>query len=140
MAVYGSGRYDAGLQGAATQLEKRLRGQATELGRFYGQERFRRGSADAGRQFKDRFPKIGSSFQRRNLWDSGMRKQAQRKEANEFMRARNRARFDYGVEDLNYLIGGAMDNAGFQNQMLGIRENLGRQRATEFDPFAALRG
>lgn len=139
--AYGTPTYSYGRQTNDLTTNKGLQDVAQNYGRFLSQERFRRGLSDAGRQFKqERFPQIGRNFNRRNMYHSGLRKQAQQQEAQNFQRQTDRFRQDYAQEQGAMSQQQAIRDAGYQRAMLALFEELQQARAAGFDPYASIRG
>lgn len=113
---------------------------ARNYGRFMGQERFRRGTEDAGRQFTQKFPKVGSHFNRRGMWNSGLRREGQRNFAEDYQRDVARQQWDQGAWETGLDMQQTQSDAQYQRALLDLYENLQRGRAADYDPFAAIRG
>lgn len=128
--------YDTGVNNLTTQ--KGLSDIAQTYGRFLSQERFRRGNEDRGRQFHESFPRVGRSMNRRGIYDSGIRREAQQKLAEDFQRQGDRARWDFGAETQGQDIQGALGDAAFQQALFDLASQYQKSRATGFDPFAGL--
>lgn len=139
--AYGTPTYDYGRQANTLTQNKGLTDIAQNYGRFLSQERFRRGTSDANRMFKqERFPRIGRNFNRRGLFHSGLRKQAQTDEAQDFQRQTDRFRQDYGAEQAAFEQSQAFRDAGYQQALLSLYEEMQKARAGGYDPYAAIRG
>lgn len=138
--MYGTPTYNYGRQANSLTTNKGLQDIAQNYGRFLSQERFRRGNQDAQRQFQKQFPKIGRSYNRRGLYHSGLRKGAQREEAQDFQRQGDRYRWDYTQDQAFGQQQQALRDAQYQQAMLGLFEEMQGQRAAGYDPFAAIRG
>jgi hypothetical protein len=138
--AYGTPRFDYGVQGAQLATSKALTDNAQQFGRFMGQERHRRSLSDMNRQFKQDFPRVGSSFNQRGLWNSGVRRQGQRNYAEGYGRAVERSRFDHAAEEANYSRDQTLRDAGHEQAMLALYEQMQRARAAGYDPYEALRG
>lgn len=110
-----------------------------DFGRFMGQERFRRSTEDAGRQFRQKFPKVGTHFNRRGMWQSGLRQQGQRDFAQDYQRDLGRLQFDQGAMNTQYDMQQTQSDTGFQRALLDLYEQLQGGRAAGYDPFAAVR-
>lgn len=118
--------------------QKGLSDIAGDYGRFLGQQRRRRLRDDNNRLFEERFPQIGSSFNRRNLYHSGLRRGAQRREVNELNRAQSRIAEDEATEAAGFQQQRAFSDAAYQRALLALMEDMQRQRAAGYDPFAQL--
>jgi hypothetical protein len=127
---------------ATNDLAKRkgLEDVAGDYGRFMSQERFRRGNADRESAFKQRFPQIGSQFNRRGMWNSGNRLQGQRDFSQNFQDANSRAQFDQGAEEQKFQLERTASDAAYQAALQQLFEQFSVQRAAGYDPFAAIRG
>lgn len=137
--MYSTPTYDYGRQTNQLTTNKGLQDIAQNYGRFLSQERFRRGLSDANRTFKqDRFPQIGRSFNRRGMYHSGLRKQAQTREAQNFQRQTDRFRQDYGQEQAMMNQTQAFRDAQYQQAMLALFEDMQRQRAAGYNPYQGI--
>jgi len=138
--AYATPTYDYGREANRLTLDKGIQDVTQDYGRFLSQERFRRGMSDANRQFKDRFPNIARGYNRRGMYNSGIRRGAQQQEAQEFQRQTDRFRQDYAAEQQLQEQLRAFGDARHQMSLNDLFENMQRQRAAGYDPFAAYRG
>lgn len=138
--AYSTPTYDFGRQTNDLTTTKGLQDNAQEFGRFLSQERFRRGQSEANRVFQERFPKIGSSFNSRGLYHSGLRREGQRKEAEAFQRGTDNARFEQGAAETQMDMQQTMRDQQYQLALQSLVEQLQKARATTFDPFASIGG
>ena len=132
--------YDYGSAANRLTTSKGLDDIAQTYGRFLSQERHRRTMGDANRQFKREFPKVGSSFNARGLYDSGLRREGQQRYAQDYQRFNDRQNYDYGVQQAASAQSDVLRNAQYQQALLGLYEQMQKQRAAGYDPFAALGG
>lgn len=140
MANYSTPSYSYGVQANNLTTNKGLTDIAQNYGRFLSQERFRRGLDDGQRQFKENFPGIGRSYNRRGLYHSGLRREAQTNEAQDFQRQTDRYRQDFGASEAQFEQQKAFRDAQYQQALLGLYEQLQQQRAAGFNPFASIQG
>jgi len=138
--AYSTPSYDYGMQTNQLTTDKGIQDVMQNYGRFLGQERFRRGMSDANRMFKEQFPNIGRSYNRRGLYHSGLRRGAQTQEAQNFQRQTDRFRQDYATEQSALEQQQALRDAQYQNAMLSLYEQMQQARAAGYDPYGALRG
>lgn len=128
----------ANQQNQATQ-QYGLQSAANDFGRFVSQQRHKRTVDDMGRGFQQNFPRVGSSFNRRGLWNSGLRREGQREATNDYQRALNRVHADQAATDTHFQNNQTMLDSGFQQQLLSMFEQMKSGQAAGYDPFAALR-
>ena len=140
MSTYSTPTYDYGRQANTLTTNKGMTDIAQNYGRFLGQERFRRGLDDGQRQFKENFPTIGRSFNQRGLYHSGLRREAQTNEAQDFQRQTDRYRQDFAAEENMFQQQQALQDAQYQQALLSLYEQMQQQRAASFDPFASVTG
>lgn len=139
--AYSTPTYDYGRQANTLTTNKGLQDIAQNYGRFLSQERFRRGLSDGERTFKQNvFPQIGRQYNRRGLYHSGLRQGAQRESAQDFQRQTDRFRQDYGQEQAMMEQQQAFRDTQYQQALLALYEDMQRQRAAGYDPFATIRG
>jgi hypothetical protein len=138
--AYTTPTYDYGRQANDLTTNKGLQDNAQDYGRFLSQERFRRGLGDANRSFKQNFPKIGAGFNARGIYNSGLRKQGQQQEAEEYQRGVTNAQFEQGARETQFEQQRTMGNAQYQQALQTLFENMQRARATQFDPYAGVGG
>ena len=132
--------YDYGRTTNDLTTEYGLQKNSNDFGRFLSQERFRRGLGDAQRSFKQNFPKIGSSFNQRGMYHSGLRREGQREGVEDYQRQVGDARFEQGVREAEYEQADTLMNQQYQRALQALYENLQRARASEFDPYVTMRG
>ena len=112
---------------------------ARNYGRFMSQERFRRSNEDMNTDFQRKFPKVGTAFNRRGMWDSGLRRQGQQQFAGDFNRNQGRLQFDQAQEATRADMDQARSDALYQQGLLQLLEQMKAQSAAGYDPFAAVR-
>ena len=105
-----------------------------------GQERHRRNLGDMNREFREGFPRVGSSFNQRGLWNSGLRRGGQREAVNHYARALERVNFDQAASESQFERERALSDSGYQQALLSLLEEYQRERTAGYDPFAAIRG
>lgn len=140
MATYGTPNYDYTRATGQLAQNKALTDAANQYGRFLSQERFRRSGEDANLQAKRKFPKVGSHFNRRGLWNSGLRREGQQNFMQDYQRDVNRLQWDQGASEAGFEMRQAQSDASYQQALLDLYERLQAQRAASYDPFAAVRG
>lgn len=137
--AYGTPTYDYEQQRSGLTQRKGLEDVGRDYGRFMSQERFRRQNMDQGSEFRDKFPKVGTHFNRRGMWNSGLRRQGQQRFAQDFAENQGRTRFDQAAEMSQIDQQQAMSDANYQQALLQLFEQMQAQRAAGYDPFAAVR-
>lgn len=137
--AYGTPTYNYEQQKSGLTQRKGLEDVGRDYGRFMSQERFRRNNQDQSAQFRDKFPKVGTHFNRRGMWNSGLRKQGQNRFAQDFAQAQDRSRFDQAAESSRFDMEQGMSDAFYQQALLSLFEQLQQQRAAGYDPFSAVR-
>lgn len=137
--AYGTPTYDYEQARSGLTQRKGLEDVGRDYGRFMSQERFRRQNMDQGNDFRDKFPKVGTHFNRRGMWNSGLRKQGQNRFAQDFSEQQSRTRFDQGAEMAQADMGQAQSDASYQQALLDLFAQMQAQRASGYDPFAAVR-
>ena len=135
MAAYSTAQYDYNKGTSDLALNKGLSDAANEYGRFLSQQRFRRDQQDMGQQFKQNMPKVGSSYNRRGLWNSGLRRQGQRQFGEQYNQALQRSQFDQGAAEQQYTMTQTASDARYQQALLDLYEQFQSGRANT-DPFA----
>lgn len=140
MATYSSPSYEYGQATNRLALEKSQSDAYQDYGRVLGQQRHRRNIEDMGRQFSQNFPRVGSSYNRRGMWNSGLRRQGQRDYAQDYNRSVQRANTDQAQEAQYFQLNRGISDASYQNALLNLYEQYQAARATGYDPFAAIRG
>lgn len=139
MAAYATPSYDYGIKANQLTLNKGLSDISADFGRFMNQERYRRSQGDAQREFSDRFPRVGAQYNRRGLWNSGLRKEGQQREAQDFQRGMDRMQYDFTANQAQADQSQALSDASYQQALLGLFDQMQRERAATYDPYAALR-
>lgn len=112
---------------------------ARNYGRFMSQERFRRSNEDMQQDFGRKFPKVGTHFNRRGIYDSGLRRQGQQEFVGDFNRNQGRLQFDQAQEAAQADMDQARSDALYQQGLLQLLEQMRAQSAAGFDPFAGVR-
>lgn len=138
--AYSTPSYDYGKATSRLAENKGYEDVARNYGRFMSQERFRRGAEDAGRQFQQKMPKVGTHYNRRGMWQSGLRQQGQRNFAQDYQRDLGRMQYDQAAAETGFDMQQAQSDAMFQRALLDLYEQLQGGRAAGYDPFAAVRG
>ena len=105
---------------------------------YVGAEGFRRNREDAGLQIKRTFPKVGSAFNRRGMWNSGLRKQGQNQFVGDYKRDVGRTNWDQGRYDQGYALQQTQADAGYQSALQQAFDDFQTKR-TQTDPYAAIR-
>jgi len=137
--MYGTPTFNYEQQRSALTQRKGLEDVGRDYGRFMSQERFRRQNKDQSDQFRDSMPKVGTHFNRRGMWNSGLRKQGQQRFAQDFADQQERSRFDQAAENSQTDLAQSTSDANYQIALLQLLEQLQGQRAAGHDPFAATR-
>lgn len=137
--AYGTPTFDYEQARSGLAQQKGLQDVTRDYGRFLSQERFRRRNMDEGNRFRDSFPQVGSRFNRRGLWNSGLRRQAQTRAAQDFSETQARSRFDQAASETGVDMEAAASDAAYQAALLSLVERLQAGRAAGFDPFAGVR-
>jgi hypothetical protein len=137
--AYGTPVYDYEQQRSNLTQRKGLEDVGRDYARFMSQERFRRQNQDQSNQFRDNMPKVGTHFNRRGMWNSGLRRQGQQRFAQDFSQAQDRTRFDQAAEGTQFDMAQSMSDANHQQALLQLFEQLQQQRAAGYDPFSAVR-
>ena len=137
--AYGTPTYDYEQQRSGLTQRKGLEDVGRDYGRCMSQERFRRRNVDESNDFRDKFPKVGTHFNRRGMYNSGLREQGQNRFAQDFSDRQGRSRFDQAAEGAQADQGQAMSDATYQQQLLDLYAQLQVGRAAGFDPFSAVR-
>lgn len=135
MAAYGTPQYNYTKGTSDLALNKSLSDASNEYGRFLSQQRFRRDQQDLGQRFKENMPRVGSSYNRRGLWNSGLRRQGQRQFGQEYNKALQRSQFDQGAAEQQFTMARSAGDARYQAALLDLYEQLQAGRANT-DPFA----
>lgn len=137
--VYGTPTYDYNQATNSLTQKKGLEDVGRDYGRFMSQERFRRRNMDEGTQFRDRFPKVGTHYNQRGMWNSGLRRQGQNRFAQDFSEAQSRSRFDQAAESAQTDMAQTTSDAQYQQALLQLFEQMKAQSAASYDPFAGIR-
>lgn len=135
MAAYGTPAYDYNKGVSDMALDKSLNDAANDYGLFLSQQRFRRNQNDLGQNFRENMPRVGSSFNKRGIWNSGLRRQGQRKFGEQYNQALQRSQFDQGAEQQQFTMGRTADDARYQRALLDMYEKFQATRANT-DPYA----
>ena len=138
--AYGTPTYNYERARSGLTERKGFEDVSRDFGRFMGQERFRRSAEDANLQFKNKFPKLNTHFNRRGMWNSGLRRGGQREFAQDFRRDQNRMQYDQAAMNTQYDMDQTRSDAGYQRALVDLFEQMQAQRAAGYDPFAAVRG
>lgn len=136
---YSTPRYNYGTSSAELSNRYNTENAAQAFGTFLGQQRYRRQAQDQDLMFRRQLPRVGAQYNRRGLYNSGLRRTGQQQYVTDYNTARQR-----GVEDeAGFLQQAELSNtaraAAYQAALQQLFEQYQAQRAT-VDPFAALQG
>ena len=137
--AYGTPIYDYEQARGGLAKKKAITDQSNDFGRFLGQERFRRSREDMGRDFTQNFPKVGSSFNRRGIWNSGLRKKGQRRAVEATNRNFGRLAEDQATDAAQWDLQQTASDVSYQNELLALYDRMQATRAAGYDPFAGSR-
>ena len=137
MAQYNTPQYDYAQRVNSLNRQKGMSDVAHEYGNFVGQQRFQRAQGDRARQFKDRFPAVQRPYAKRGFYDSGLRREAQQRAAQDFQRQDERALAQYGEDQGMRGIQRAQSDVAYQDALLALFNELQYGRA-QYDPFQFL--
>lgn len=137
--AYGTPTYDFEQARGGLAKTKAITDQSNEFGRFLGQERFRRSKEDMGTDFKRNFPKVGGSYNRRGIWNSGLRKKGQRTAVDATNKNFRRLAEAQATEDAQWDMRQASDNANYEAELLALYDRMQASRAAGYDPYAGSR-
>jgi hypothetical protein len=137
--AYGTPVYDYEQARGGLAKKKALTDQSNDFGRFLGQERFRRDKEDMGKDFTQNFPKVGSSFNRRGIWNSGLRKKGQRTAVNATNQNYRRLAEGQATENAQWDMAQTNSDVGYENELLALYDRMQSTRAAGDDPFAGMR-
>lgn len=137
MAAYATPTYSYTTATNELGLNKSLSDAANEYGRFLSQQRFRRDQQDLGQRFKQNFPRVGSAYNRRGLWNSGLRRQGQRQFGEQYNQALQRSQFDQGAAEQQYQMAQTGQDAQYQLALQKLYDQYQAARAN-VDPFAGV--
>jgi hypothetical protein len=137
--AYGTPVYDYEQARGGLAKRKAITDQSNEFGRFLGQERFRRQKDDMGTDFKRNFPKVGSSYNRRGIWNSGLRKKGQRTAVNATNKNYRRLAESQAADNAQWDMRQTADNASYEAELLALYDRMQATRAAGYDPYAGLR-
>ena len=134
--AYGTPTYNYEQARGGLARQKALTDQANEFGRFLGQERFRRSKEDLGESFERRFPKVGNSFSRRGIWNSGLRKKGQRTAVNAANKDFRRLAESQATENAQWDMRQTNDDVRYEDELLALYDRMQASRATSEQDFA----
>ena len=137
--AYDAPSYDYARRVQETTHNKNMGDIAGDYGRFISQERFRRTTGDMGDQFRRQMPKVGSQFNRRGIYNSGLRQQGQRDFAQNYQQQLGRAQYDQAAEEQKFGLERSASDANYKILLQQLFEQLQGQRAQGYDPYAAVR-
>lgn len=137
--AYGTPIYNYESARSGLTQNKGLEDVARNYGRFMSQERFRRAGEDQTLGFKRQLPRVGSRFNRRGMYNSGLRRQGQQEFANDFQRQQARLQYDQGAEATQADMAQAAADARYQQELLRLYEEQQYARTAGYDPLAAVR-
>ena len=127
--AYGTPTYDYEKARSGLTERKGFEDVQRDYGRFLGQERFRRGAEDSSRQFRNKFPKVGTHFNRRGMYNSGLRRSGQKEFAQDYQRDLSRQQFDQASMNTQYDMDQTRSDAGYQRALVDLYEQMQAQRA-----------
>ena len=134
--AYGTPVYNYERDRGGLARTKALTDQSNEFGRFLGQERFRRSKEDMGESFERRFPKVGNSFNRRGIWNSGLRKKGQRTAVNAANKDFRRLAQDQATQDAQWGMRQTADDVRYETELLALYDRMQASRAASEASFA----
>ncbi len=135
--AYGTPTYDYERARGGLAKTKALTDQANSFGRFLGQERFRREKEDLGDSFERRFPKVGNSFNRRGIWNSGLRKKGQRTAVNAANKDFRRLAENQATENASWDARQTADDVKYENELLALYDRMQAARAASAASFGS---
>lgn len=137
MAAYGTPAYDY-TKGTSDLARNKTQSDAmNDYGRFISQQRFRRNREDAGLQVKRNFPRVGGGFNRRGIYNSGLRREGQQQYLGDYNRDVQRNLQDEQMENQGFDLQRSFGDANYQAALLDLFERFQGARAN-VDPFANL--
>lgn len=137
--AYGTPRYDYGQASATLSNQKQSQDAAQAFGTFLGQQRYRRNLQDANQAFTRNIPKVGASFNRRGLYNSGLRREGQNQFVSDYGRTTQRLGEDQVSEATQGQLQQTARDAQYQQALQLLFEQYQAQRA-QLDPFASIQG
>ena len=118
-------------QRKSLRRQKGLEDSARTYAQGLSQERFRRNREDQTIGFQRSFPKVGQSFNRRGMWNSGMRKQGQQQQAGDFKRNLARTDWDQGAQNQGFEMEKASANARYRSALQEARDQMKRAQSLQ---------
>lgn len=131
MAAYNTPTADYTARTNDLAKQKGLQDATRQYSQHLSQERFRRGREDQSISYKRNFPKVGSSFNRRGMWNSGLRKSGQREFSGDFQRNVGRINWDQGVNDQRFALEQAQADAAYQGALQSLYDEYQGGRAKQ---------
>jgi hypothetical protein len=131
MAGYDTPTADYTARTNALAKQKGLQDAQRQYSQYLSQERFRRGREDQSISYKRNFPKVGSSFNRRGMWNSGLRKGGQREVTGDMQRNVGRINWDQGVNDQGFALQQAEADAAYQGAIQSLYDEYQGGRAKQ---------
>lgn len=131
MSDYATPGYNYTSQTNALNRQKGLQDATRNYSQFISQERFRRGREDNQLGFQRNFPRVGAGFNRRGMWNSGLRKQGQQMAAGDFSRAQGRVNWDNAANDQGFAIDKAQSDAAYQSALQAAYDQFKKAQATQ---------
>lgn len=138
--AYGTPSYSYGSATSKLAENKGMSDAARNYGQFISQEKFRRNRVDAGEQFREGMPKVGSHFNRRGMYNSGLRRGGQREYAQDYQKDIGRQQWDQAAQNQGFQMAQTQSDAQYQRALMDLYEQMQVQRAAGYDPFSAVRG
>ena len=137
--AYGTPVYDYEQSRGGLAKSKAITDQSNDFGRFLGQERFRRDKEDMGTDFKQNFPKVGSSFNRRGIWNSGLRKKGQRTAVNATNKNYRRLAEAQATDNAQWDMAQTTSDVKYENELLALYDRMQSGLAANSSPFTGMR-
>ena len=131
---YSTAGYD---YGKATSDLARNKGQQDvmqDYGKFLGQTQYRRQRRDMGRQFKQDFPQVGSHYNSRGMWNSGVRREGQNKYLQDYQRNLGDLNFDQAAYNQGQELQSGFRDANYQSALMDLYEQFQAGRMAQ-SPF-----
>ena len=110
------------------QRQKGLEDATRQYAQGLSQERFRRNREDQTTSFKRNFPKVGTHYNRRGMWNSGMRQQGQREFAGDFQRNVGRTDWDQAAQNQAFQMDQVGSDAQFQAALQSVYDQMQREK------------
>jgi len=137
--AYGTPAYDYASGASSLAQNKTAQDAAANYGRFMGQERFRRDQNDRADNFRRSFPSVGQHFTQRGLQHSGQRQQGQREFVSDYQKDTGRAQFEQAGAEQGFQLQQNERDAQYYLALQQLFERMSQSRASQYDPFAAVK-